>query len=353
MRLIHYLRKLEDAPILWIYPEDIIYKSCIDRYTEIDLNGDFDRLGWFVKDTTTYKAFVDRLNGVPWKDTELYAIGLKKKRHWLTRLRYWDKMLNNIVENGYTHRPIANPIDNYISVLIGRDGDIIFHNGIHRLCAAKLSKVKKKIPVKLIIRHDKWTDFRQRVLKFKNSNPRKQLYCQVPHPDLNEIKYLWGNDRADWIANYSLYPNGDLVDIGVNWGTVSYTLAQKGFKVLAIENHPTPWKFLNTVSKFPGKHFSIAKKDFTGMKITADTLVLLNIAHHFMRDNGKRKKFVKFLNNLNVKEIFCQIHGWTGKIATHISPEKAIDLIMENSGMTNSKHLTTLIHRPLYHLWKL
>ena len=261
MRLIHYLRKLEDAPILWIYPENIIYKSCIDRHTEIDLSGDFDRLGWLITETTTYKAFVDRLNGVPWKDTELYAIGLEKKRHWLSRLRYWDRMLNNIVEKGYTHRPIKKPIDNYISVLIGRDGDIIFHNGIHRLCAAKLSKVRKRIPVKLIIRHNKWADFRRQVLKFKDENPRKQLYCQVPHPDLDKVKYLWGNDRADWIAEYSLHPNGDLVDIGVNWGTVSYTLAQKGFKVLAIENHPTPWKFLKIVSKFPGKQFSIVKRE--------------------------------------------------------------------------------------------
>ena len=353
MKLIYYLRKLEDAPILWVYPEDIVYKSYIDRYTKIDLSGDFDRLGWLITETATYKAFSDRLNGIPWSETELYTIGVEKKRHWLGRLNYWNKMLFDIVENGYTHRPIVKPIDNYISVLIGRDGDIIFHNGIHRLCAAKLSKVRKKIPVKLIIRHAEWTDFRNKVFEFRNKNPRKQLYCQVPHPDLDQIKYLWGNDRADWIEKYSLYPKGNLVDIGVNWGTVSYTLAQKGFKVTAIENHPTPWEFLKKVVKFPGKQFSIAKRDFTRMKITADTLVALNIAHHFMKDESKRKKFVQFLNNLNVKEIFCQIHGWTGKIATQISPEETIKLIMENTGMTNSQHLTTINHRPLYHLWKL
>lgn len=350
MKLIHYLRKLDSAPILHVWPEYIVYKSYIDRNTEIVLDGDWDRIGWLVKDTPTFKSFQDRLNGVPWKETELYKIGVEKKRHWLGRLRYWDRMLNDIVKNGYTHRPIKNPIDSYISVLIGRNGDIIFHNGLHRLCSCLLSSVRKKIPVKVILRHPEWEKFRNEVIQFKERRGTKQVYCHLPHPDLEHIKHLWNNERADIIAGQSLYPGGDVVDVGCNWGTISYCIAQKGFNVLAVENAPVPWKFLSKISKFPGKPFKITKKDFTKMKITADTLLMLNIAHHFIFDKGKRKKFVQFLNELNVKEIFYQANRDGDKWSRHTSLEDFHNLIMSESGMTKSEHLATYHERSLYHL---
>jgi hypothetical protein len=352
MKLIYHLKELENADILYVWPEEIVSKSQIDRHTEIDLNDDFDKLDWLVKDTATYKAFVDRLNGIPWEETDLYKIGVEKKRYWLTRLPYWDKMLNDIVENGYTHRPIRIEFDNHITILIGRDGDLIFHNGIHRLSAILLSKVHKKIPVRVALRHAQWEEFRNQVLEFQANNPRKQLYCQVPHPDLEHLKHWWGNDRADWVSVKSLYQGGALVDVGANWGTISSVLAGKGFNVTAIENHPTPLKFLEKISKFPRSHFKVLKGDFTGMKITTDTLLMINIAHHFIVDKRKHEKFVQFLNNLNVKEIFYQAHGWTGKIARHMKPEDMLNLIMKKTGMTDFKHLTTLRSRPLYHLFK-
>ena len=88
------------------------------------------------------------------------------------------------------------------------------------------------------------------------------------------------------------------------------------------------------------------------MKITADTLLLFNIVHHFIRDKQKYERLVQFLSNLNVKEIFYQAHGQTGKIAEHMKPEDTLRLIMEKTGMTWFQRLTTLKHRPLYHLGK-
>ena len=353
MKLIHHLHKLKEADVLYVWPETIVNKSKINRNTIIELNGDFDETDWLVKDTTTYRSFVDRLNGVPWKETDLYRVGVEKKSYWLHRLPYWDKMLKDIVENGYTHRPIKIEFDNHITVLIGRDGDLIFHNGIHRLSAILLSKVHKKIPVRVVIRHAQWEKFKQQVLAFQAKNPRRQVYCQIPHPDLDHLKHWWGNDRADWVSVKALHQGGSLFDIGANWGTVSSVLAERGFSVTAVENHPTPLKFLRKIAKFPNSRFKVVRSDFTRMKITTDILVLFNIAHHYIRDKEKHKKFVQFLNNLNVKEIFYQAHGWTGKIAKHMKPEDTRNLIMERTGMTGFKHLTTLRHRPLYHLWKL
>ena len=352
MKLIHYLKKLKDADILYVWPEEMVFKSQINRHTKIDLDGDFDKLDLLVKETTTYKSFVDRLNGAPWEETELYEVGTTKKSYWLHRFPYWDKMLNDIVESGYTHRPIKIEFDNHITVLIGRNGDLIFHNGIHRLSAILLSKVHKKIPVRVVIRHAQWEKFRQQVLAFQAKNPRKQLYCQIPHPDLEYLKYYWGNDRADWVAVKSLYSGGSVVDVGANWGTISSVLAKRGFNVTAIENHPTPLRFLRKIAKFPDSHFKVVRSNFTRMKITADTLLLFNIVHHFIRDKQKYERLVQFLSNLNVKEIFYQAHGQTGKIAKHMKPEDTLRLIMERTGMTWSKHLITLRHRPIYHLGK-
>ena len=339
------LKKLKTTPVIYINPTDAANKHSLDKQKPLTEQENWDELGKSVLSTIIFKSFRERLSGSDWESTDLYKWRKRKGRN-LAKFTYWDSMLNDIVENGYSFKSLKrDPIGEYMSILIGCYGHMFIYNGIHRFCSCLLSKKPGKIPVKVLYRHPEWEDFKTKCSKYK-----QQLYCQLPHPDLKQIPFKWTNERADLIAENSLYPNGTLVDIGAHWGTISYTLAQKGFNVLAVENSLAPYKFLERISKFPGKPFSITKSNFTNMKINADTLSMLNIAHHFIIDKDRHKKFIQFLNNLNVKEIFYQAHGIKSKWTKHIDPLAFLGLIISETKMTKAKELKTFDERTLYHL---
>ena len=153
------LGKLEKAEVIWVWPEDLINTHSVRKGQGIDLSGNWDRLGNSILGGMIYKSFKRRLNGVEWEDTTIYK-QRPKNRHWWTRkLPIWDSMLKDIIPNGFTQRPLLDPIDEYMSILIGRNGDMFIYNGIHRYVCCLVSEVKKKIPVKVLARHSEWAKF--------------------------------------------------------------------------------------------------------------------------------------------------------------------------------------------------
>ena len=342
-----FLRKLKDAPVIYVRPSDIQNQHSLDK-NNIDLNGDWDNLGRVVQKGFIFKSFKERLEGTPWERTTLFKRKKRLGKRWLKKLPIWDSMLNDIVNNGYTQRPNSEPIDEYISILIGRNGHMFIYNGIHRLVCCLLSDKVDKIPVKVLLRHTQWAHFKRQCEDY--AKRRGGLYAQLPHPDLESIPYNWTNERAELIAKNSNYPGGTLIDIGSHWGTTSYILAQYGFKVTAIERSKNHFNKLTKLSQLPGKSFNRIREDFTLLDFDIDTCVMLNIAHHFIIDKQKKESFRRFLLANDFKEVFYQAHKTDDKWSPYMKPEEMLSFIMENSRKSEYSMLKDFNGRKLYHI---
>lgn len=71
---------------------------------------------------------------------------------------------------------INQTIEGEISIHIGRNGELIFHDGRNRLSIAKILGLDS-IPVVVLVRHKQWQDTRDRLT---NDNSREE----PTHPDL-------------------------------------------------------------------------------------------------------------------------------------------------------------------------
>lgn len=342
-----YLKQLKDAPVIYVNPTDIVSKHSLNK-DKFTTDGNWDTLGDTIYSGFIYNAFEARLDGAEWEDTEFFKRQSGLGKRWLNKLPLWDLMLDDIVNNGYNQRKNRNKIDEYISILIGRNGHMFIYNGIHRLVCCLLSDEVDKIPVKVLLRHSEWEKFKDSCIDY--ANRRNGLYAQLPHPDLESIPFNHSNNRAELVADASNFPNGSVLDIGAHWGTTSYVLAQKGFNVTAVEKSKNHFNKLKKISMFPGKSFTAKHQDFTIEPLATNTLVMLNIAHHFIIDKVKRNRFMNWLNDSSFAEIFYQAHGEDSKWAPYMTPEEMLNKIMDTSGMKEYSMLKDFNGRKLYHL---
>lgn len=164
-----------------------------------------DRLRWAVADTieetTLYGSMCSHfLNGVPWEETELLSVlrenlhryghafhGCRNDGELFERFDNLDRLYERIERDGYkTQHRLAKEdgttqgwgfIDRYaheIIVDLGREGELLFVDGRHRLCIAKLLELDS-VPVTFRIRHEQW-------MKDRSNLVEKRL----DHPDLWE-----------------------------------------------------------------------------------------------------------------------------------------------------------------------
>jgi len=155
-----------------------------------------------VENTILYKSmknhFVDH---VPWLETELVKRAFRgienghqvlqstSKRGALERCKYLDEIYEQITKQGYKTQlelldnrknldrvGYLDLITDEISVDIGRDGELLFVDGRHRLIIAKIIGLNK-VPVTILIRHKEWV---------KNCGEQEEL-VQIRHPDINRV----------------------------------------------------------------------------------------------------------------------------------------------------------------------
>lgn len=340
---------LKNAPVIWVYPEDLDNMHQVEPDKLVDPSSNWDINNRKFSSNIVFNGFKRHLEGSAWSDTEFYAFHIRKYgENWLGLKKFdrWDDMIKDIVSYGYTHRSIKDPIDNYMSIFIGRNGRMYIYNGIHRYCCCLLSPIRQKIPVKVLMRHTQWQEFKSSCIKYQKRVGK--LYSQLPHPDLESIPYHFNNDRADIIAKNSLFSAGTtLTDIGSHWGTVSSVLTQHGFDVTSIEKVSAHFSKLKKLSQLSDRTFTAINGDFINYKDKANILVMLNIAHHFTPDP---KELFKFLSNHKYSEIFYQSHSITDKWAKVISPREYLRMIMDASDMHNAFEIHNISGRKLWHL---
>jgi len=144
-----------------------------------------DKVAW--EDTKLVEQVISNLS----KDKPAWH-GCQTKKEILKRCRDIDELYEKIRDNGYKtqfeliqdnniqkfkNSGFINSLINEVTVDIGRDGDLLFVDGRHRLSIAKTLDMDK-IPVFVFTRHKKWID------KLKEHYDGKiELY----HPDTKSL----------------------------------------------------------------------------------------------------------------------------------------------------------------------
>jgi hypothetical protein len=193
-----------------------------DKYKNIGrvYDGDWDSKKVLIEDhCDIYRLLYDRYkNNMEWSESEIFKKFAEEIRQGKTawhgctaiddlnrRARQVDDLYKNITENGYLLNYLAENKDqaylkyqlkkidlvsrlNEVTLNIDRDGSFIHNNsGKHRKVIAKLLGIKK-IPVRILSRHKKWQEIRNKVSMAK----RFEKYCAkmesfFGHPDLDDI----------------------------------------------------------------------------------------------------------------------------------------------------------------------
>ena len=116
--------------------------------------------------------------------------------HWETYDELYHELANagyttqrERVRNGVEPKRFPEALDDEIAIDVARDGELLFVDGSHRLCIAKLLDLDA-IPVTCYYRHREWMDVRESIygadsVDELDDTARRRL--QANHPDLRDL----------------------------------------------------------------------------------------------------------------------------------------------------------------------
>lgn len=197
--------------ILDINPDIILNKSVnkprVTRMVNAGVvDGNWDTIVEKIEDDTVYRSFVERfINGVEWECTPYYLYlkgnitehGNKTDSEIKWRCRKLDALYRFVQDHGYKSQNeleyasqlligswklrLLPPELREISVNISRSGELLWNSGFHRLCIAKIQKLKS-IPVRVCIRHSQWQKIRDDI-----AGCIRKPGEYITHPDIHNI----------------------------------------------------------------------------------------------------------------------------------------------------------------------
>lgn len=178
-----------DESVIWVSPEDITH-ALIDPTIEKDkspfivgriVDGEWDLM---VKEIDTidffYSSYQHYIKGIPWKETDFYIrihkqiengltkFGCRTKDEWNDRLKKDYELFDSIKNEGYSSQKELKSLQPWdeVRVCIGREGDIFFSDGRHRLAIAKVLMLEK-IPVIVTHVHKEWYERNETLNSFE------------------------------------------------------------------------------------------------------------------------------------------------------------------------------------------
>ncbi len=358
--------------LLWIDPNLIQYCSLkefdINKYKGRVLSGDWDQHTKKFENLDLYLAIKSVcIDGKQWRETEFYNRILlqlnKGKRAWKcidksqldARCEAILLLFEDIRNNGYRtqseilkQKKIYHPLknDDEIVISIGRNGDLLFSDGAHRLSIAKLLDIKK-IPTKIAVRHRKWCNFRRKLNSYAKDRGGK-LYQPIDHPDLNNFpSYHNCYDRFIIIKRNIYLEKGLILDIGANLGYFSGKFEEEGFSCYAVEKSKSNSYLMEKIKRSQNKTFKIINKSIFDseevLKIKYDIVFALNIFHHFLKTEHNYKRFVSFLHNLKTQQMIFEPHLYheIEKINPYrnYNPNEFVSFILRNSSLNHQKYI--------------
>ena len=200
-----YTALADPAKVIWIKPSDVpVYTEFWTkelRNTQV-LGGSWDHRVKPIETHPIYRGLHQHFEqGIDWDNTQMFRtsgfVYLKRSETLLEKLKQRDALYDSIREHGIlpNFTPSQPEVGRYndgdvknISVLIGRNGEIIFAcRGWHRLCIAKILRLPH-IPVQVLLRHSRWQRIREEFKVAKQMPPLSPRTRQLLlHPDLTDI----------------------------------------------------------------------------------------------------------------------------------------------------------------------
>lgn len=343
--------------------------------------GDWDISEFRFEELEVYKALKARIcDSTPWKETDFYKTmvaridqgsplwGCADEAAFVKRCNYLDRLIESIRDNGYKLNsdvliegddPHAltkqEVITSEVLVNIGRNGEYLFQDGRHRLAIAKILGLDS-IPVKVVVRHRQWQELREHLSTMtKNSSgaSKKGVLYQLPmHPDLKDFPATHAcEDRFEVMREHLLGHGGNLLDVGANLGYFCHRCEDLGFKCYAIELLPEVVWAADRIRTAEKKEFRIVQGDLITAfesaplkNIEFDTVITLNILHHFLRTKERYEQLRSWLQRLNVKRMFFEAHRtdephMVGAYA-NLEADQFVEFILENTSLTNAEFLS-------------
>jgi len=207
----HYHTPIDPFRVLWVDPNEIIYRQSpkpaggtARKHYAIVLDGNWDQNLPCFDEYYIYQFIRDRYHrGVEPENTDFFAIFQKRitkqEKFWNgccsvedfhKRSEYLDDLFNNIRKNGIkTTEQLGakaqrrNGFPDNIHINIGRNGELIYLSGRHRLSIAKVLDIEA-IPVNVMIRHASWQELRDEI--HNNGLPKGREDLR-DHPDLQDV----------------------------------------------------------------------------------------------------------------------------------------------------------------------
>ena len=353
----------------WVSPDDIEFASHRpDRWWRIGgaAGGNWDELSFPFEHFDFYQSFVAVERGSrTWEETPYYQRVLEDiragKEKWGCRTRVQlDRRLQHLLELSRSMGElgfIPNHSDDQIRVDIGRDGDLLFSDGRHRLTFAKIHQLDR-VAVAIGTRHRQWARFKREIVRYAMRN-RGQVYAPILHPDLESIRAQHGHKRFELIRRNLVSDGGEMLDIGCHWGYFCHQFERLGYQVAGVEASPRNFYFLTRIRRAARRSFQIANCsifDFVEREDREYQVVLaLAIFHHFVKTESGFEQLKKLLRGLSAREMFFMPHtpGEPQMSQAHWNPEESefLSFILDNSCFTEA---ALIGHeddgRPLYRL---
>jgi hypothetical protein len=372
-------------------PADCVFHPVHDKGKVVD--GDWDTSQFRFHDLEIYQAIEGViLRDQKWEETTFYQnllAGLGKSDNpWNiddresldARCRYIDDLISSIRQNGYQQaHEIVLPGEEHsikkdekfgseVSVNIGRNGQYLFQDGRHRLAIAQILKLDK-IPVKVLVRHRQWVEFRSFLRTLASdgggAGRHEKLYQQPVHPDLSDMPVMHQCiDRFEAIQKHLDNSTGHMMEIGANLAYFCHRFEDLGFECIAVEYLPQIALAASRIRDAEEKNFQIIQMDIFAAtekhrlnQKRFKAILALNIFHHFLKYPESYQKLKSWLNGIQVDQLFFETHcsseDQMEDAYRNYDEAEFNEFIIANSELNQSK----LIHRcddgrGLYKLWK-
>ncbi len=303
------------------------------------------KIGW--EETSYYKRVLSQINKgeVKW--------ACRNKEELDKRCSKLDEIWKGMKEHGYK----KGWNENEVTINIGRNGEILFNNGRHRLTFAKLLKLEE-IPVKVTVRHKQWVALKNEIFEYSKKFENK-VYAPLIHPDLRHIPSHYDDTRFRIIKENMKVKGGTLLDIGSHWGYFCHKFEDEGFDCYCVEKSKINLYFLQKFRETEKKKFKIIPYSIFNLPDNIpkkyDIIIALSIFHHFIKEEHIYKKFIEFLKTLKGKELFFEPHNpeepqMKGAYMNFDNDEFA-SFIIQNSSFTSFKRIGFSEHgRPIYRI---
>jgi hypothetical protein len=274
------------------------------------------------------------------------------------RYRCLDTAIASIREHGYRlSHEVELPGENKgldghhrfgaeISVNIDRHGRYLFQDGRHRLAIARALGVAR-VPVKVLVRHRKWVEFREFVRSLAEggggSSRAHELYQNPVHPDLQDFPSTHAcEDRFTAIHEALLPGTGALLDVGANLAYFCHRFESLGYECYAVERFPWIALAADRIRIAEGRHFTVISEDLFSAVMKPPlvdrhfrVVLALNLFHHFLKRQEVFEKFKEWLPRLDVDTMFFEPHCPEERqmVGAHVNfgPEEFVGFILKHS----------------------